>query len=146
MAEQKQRFIRWTLDAITGILTATFKMTSGSEKIENFDLKTIFPEWEKMTVIQKHCVLTGIKPKLEDTTAADKSKALTALERWKLVTECWKRVSVDGVWSLKAAPGERASIGKLNAELNALDEESKAKLAELPDAVKAVLKAQGIII
>lgn len=146
MAEQKQRFIRWTLDAVAGVLTATFKMTSGAEKIENFDIKLIFPNWSELNLIQQHCVLTGLKPKLEDTTAADKTKALTALERWQLVTGCWKRLTVEKIWSVKAAPGERQSIGKLNASLSSLDEEAKEQLAALPESVKAAMRAAGVVI
>lgn len=139
----KKRYIKWAIDWATGILKATFTMTTGSEKIENFDTKVIFPMWESFNEVQKHCIVTGLKPKLEDTTAADAVKALTALERWTFVTRQWKQLTEEKIWSKKAATGERMTIGKLSAEIAKLPDEKKA---EIPEELKAVLRASGVVI
>lgn len=143
MADKKVRYIKWLIDWTSGVLKATFTMTTGSEKIENFDAKVIFPMWESFDEIQKHCIVTGLKPKLEDTTAADAVKALSALERWQFVTKQWKQLTEEKIWSRKATPGERMTIGKLSAEIAKLPDEKKA---EIPEELKAVLRASGVVI
>ena len=97
---------KWLMDWTTGVMTCTIEAIG---KVSTFDIKTIFPEWDTMSEIQKHCVYTGLKPKLEDTTAEGKELKQTPAERYAKISNMWQRLTVDEVWTKK---GDKDTLQK----------------------------------
>ena len=89
---------KWAMDWITGIITCTIEAV---DKVSTYDVKDIFPEWEQLTAIQKHCIYTGLKPKLEDSTAERKDMKQTPMERYAKISNMWDRLTISEEWSTK---------------------------------------------
>jgi hypothetical protein len=70
-------------------------------KVTAYDVKDIFPDWEQLTEIQKHCIYTGLKPKLEDSTAKNADLKQTPLERYAQISNMWDRLTISEEWSTK---------------------------------------------
>ena len=96
----------WAVDWITGIMTCTIEAVG---KVSTFDVKDIFPDWEQLTEIQKHCIYTGLKPKLEDSAAKEAALKQTPMERYASISNMWDRLTVDEVWSKK---GDKDTLQK----------------------------------
>jgi hypothetical protein len=119
------KITKWLIDWKTGVMSCTIDAIN---KTAEYDVKVIFPEWDEMTDIQKHCVYTGLKPKLEDTTAESKDMKQTPAERYAKISNMWNRLTVDEVWSLKS--GERDTPQKRLAGMKIISA-SMAKAAIL---------------
>jgi hypothetical protein len=89
---------KWVMDWITGIMTCTIEVVG---KASTYDVKDIFPDWAELTDIQKHCIYTGLKPKLEDSTAKGKELKQTPMERYAAISNMWDRLTIDEVWTTK---------------------------------------------
>jgi hypothetical protein len=89
---------KWAMDWITGIMTCTIEAVG---KVTAYDVKDIFPDWGQLTEIQKHCIYTGLKPKLEDSTAKNADLKQTPLERYAQISNMWDRLTIDEVWTTK---------------------------------------------
>jgi hypothetical protein len=89
---------KWVMDWITGIMTCTIEAVG---KVTAYDVKDIFPDWEQLTEIQKHCIYTGLKPKLEDSTAKNADLKQTPLERYAQISNMWDRLTISEEWSTK---------------------------------------------
>lgn len=116
---------KWVMDWMTGVMTCTIDAIG---KTSTFDVKEIFPDWANMTAIQKHCVYTGLKPKLEDTTAEKADMKQTPAERYAKISNMWQRLTVDEIWTLKT--GERDTPQKRLSNLKVISV-SMAKAAVL---------------
>ena len=92
------KITKWAMDWMTGIMSCTIE---AANKVSEYDLKDIFPDWAELTDIQKHCIYTGVKPKLEDSTAKGKELKQTPLERYAAISNMWDRLTVDEVWTTK---------------------------------------------
>ena len=92
------KITKWAMDWITGIMTCTIEAV---DKVSTYDVKDIFPEWAELTDIQKHCIYTGLKPKLEDSTAERKDMKQTPMERYAKISNMWDRLTIDEVWTTK---------------------------------------------
>jgi len=106
---------KWSMDWVTGIMTCVIAAIG---KTATYDVKEIFPDWSELTEIQKHCIYTGLKPKLEDTTAEGKELKQTPGERYSKISNMWNRLTVDMVWSLKS--GERDTPQKRLSQMKVL--------------------------
>ena len=89
---------KWAMDWITGIMTCTIEAVG---KVSTYDVKDIFPEWEQLTDIQKHCIYTGLKPKLEDSTAEKSDMKQSPMERYAKISNMWDRLTIEEVWTTK---------------------------------------------
>lgn len=92
------KITKWAMDWMTGIMTCTIEAV---DKVSEYDLKDIFPDWAELTDIQKHCIYTGLKPKLEDSTAKGKELKQTPMERYAAISNMWDRLTIDEVWTTK---------------------------------------------
>lgn len=92
------KITKWAMDWITGVMTCTIE---AANKVSTFDVKDIFPDWEQLTEIEKHCIYTGLKPKLEDSTAKNADLKQTPVERYAQINNMWDRLTVDQVWTTK---------------------------------------------
>jgi hypothetical protein len=89
---------KWAMDWLEGVMTCTIEAV---DKVSTFDVKDIFPDWAELTDIQKHCIYTGLKPKLEDSTAKGKELKQTPMERYAAISNMWDRLTIDEVWTTK---------------------------------------------
>ena len=89
---------KWAMDWLTGVMTCTIEAAS---KVSTYDIKDIFPDWADLTDIQKHCIYTGLKPKLEDSTAEKKDMKQTPMERYAKISNMWDRLTIEEVWTTK---------------------------------------------
>ena len=92
------KITKWGMDWVNGIATCTIEAIN---KVSTYDYKDIYPEWESMTDVQKHGVVTGIKPKLEDSTAKGKELKQTPMERYAQISNMWDRLTIDEIWTTK---------------------------------------------
>ena len=92
------KITKWTMDWLTGVMTCTIEAIN---KVNSYDLKAIYPMWDDFNEIQKHGVYTGIKPKMEDSTAKGAELKQTPAERYAQISNMWNRLTVDEVWSTK---------------------------------------------
>jgi hypothetical protein len=89
---------KWAMDWATGIMTCTIEAI---DKVNSYDLKAIYSMWDDFNEIQKHGVYTGIKPKMEDSTAKNADLKQTPLERYAQISNMWDRLTVSQEWSTR---------------------------------------------
>jgi len=92
------KITKWAMDWATGIATCTIEAIN---KVSTYDYKDIYPMWDEFTEVQKHGVVTGIKPKLEDSTAKGKELKQTPMERYAQISNMWDRLTIDEIWTTK---------------------------------------------
>jgi hypothetical protein len=89
---------KWTVDYPSGSMTCTI---AAINKTMEFDVSTVFPDWESYNEVQKHCIITGLKPKMEDSTAKNADLKQTPQERYAQISNMWDRLTVSQEWSTK---------------------------------------------
>jgi hypothetical protein len=92
------KITKWAMDWITGIMTCTIDSIG---KVSAYNVKDIFPDWPGLTDIQKHCIYTGLKPKLEDSTAEKSDMRQSPMERYAKISNMWDRLTIEEVWTTK---------------------------------------------
>ena len=121
-----QERIKWTL-LPQGMLSIGF----GNEMLDTYDLKKIFPEFEKLTEVQIGVVIYGFKQNLSDKIAG--MKDCTLEEKVKTMADRYDDL-IKGIWKTPAK--EKTSVKK-----------EAAKLVEegVNDTEMALLKRLGLV-
>jgi hypothetical protein len=92
------KITKWAMDWASGVMTCNI---AAINKVMTFEVDDIFPEWSNFTEVQKHCIYTGLKPKLEDSTAKGAELKQTPMERYAQISNMWDRLTIDEIWTTK---------------------------------------------
>ena len=117
--------------------TALVVTILASKKKLTFDLAKIFPDYAKMTDVQRKIVAYGAKQKLADKCAKPSDEKLTPVEMEAELKALWNRL-VDGVWRIE---GESRST-KIQKAWDAASKSDKLILTKL--GLKPVLVSEAI--